>query len=454
MEKIKNKRKYLGTTFIEALTVLFIFSLITLTFYSTFSAGTRYIIEVKSRLGGLALANEKMEIVRNLKYDDIGTTTGGVSGNIPQEEDVLENGKNFHVTTLVEYVEDPYDGVYPADTAFEDYKKVTITVSWGNGGSESSQVKLFSRFVPPGLEVANPGDGILFVNVFSDQPGWSGIANSTVRVVNSDTGLDETKSTDSDGNAVFMGDRVTDSINKYEITVSQSDYETVVTMPPYPGSTYKPKFVHASVITGSVNTSAIIQNKLSDLTINTVDYLDNSVGDIAFRIEGGKILGNDATNDSLIYNKEEDSSTNSSGVKEFSDISPGSYAFTLSPLVTDYELISVDPVSPFTLFSDPSLSVKVKLASKTLASYLVKIIRSDDSTPLSGAEVKLTNALGYDTTVTSSEDGAAFFPVNSDPFLPGTYDVKITADGFQEYTSQVTIEADTLKSESVTLTLQ
>ena len=32
---------------------------------------TRQIIDVKNRLGAIQVANEKMEIVRNLKYDDM-----------------------------------------------------------------------------------------------------------------------------------------------------------------------------------------------------------------------------------------------------------------------------------------------------------------------------------------------------------------------------------------------
>jgi len=63
-------------TLIEALVVLFVFSLITLTFYSVFTLGGAYIIESKNRLRAVSLANEKMEIIRNLEYDDIGVVGG------------------------------------------------------------------------------------------------------------------------------------------------------------------------------------------------------------------------------------------------------------------------------------------------------------------------------------------------------------------------------------------
>ncbi len=54
--KIQNTKK--GFTFIEALAFLFIFSIITLTFYETWSLGTKQIINSKNRLGATALASQ------------------------------------------------------------------------------------------------------------------------------------------------------------------------------------------------------------------------------------------------------------------------------------------------------------------------------------------------------------------------------------------------------------
>jgi len=95
-----------GFSLIEGLVLLFIFSLITVTFYSLISVGTRYIVDAKNRLGAVSLADEKMEIVRNLAYANVGTVSGEVGGNIPQDEDVTENAHTYHVSTLVEYVDD------------------------------------------------------------------------------------------------------------------------------------------------------------------------------------------------------------------------------------------------------------------------------------------------------------------------------------------------------------
>lgn len=450
---------------IEALTLLFIFSLIMVTFYSVISIGTRYIHDSKNRLSALAIANERMEIVRNLSYDNVGTIGGGsVEGNIPEDQDIMENGRSYHVNTLVSYVDDSFDGNYPADAIPGDYKRVIINVSWENGGLGNNEVRLESRFVPPGLEVLNPGDGILSINVFSDQPEGTGVANSTVHIVNSETGLDTYQETDSVGNIVLIGNNIQDSIYGYEITVAKDGYETIGTLPPYPDTPYNPTFVHASVASGSVNVANIIQNKLSDLAIRTVGYQDQPVGDIDFHLTGGKKIGIEVNfpNDD-VYNLDVDENTDSNGEKDFSDISPGQFWFSLAVAETGYEIIKTDPdvpyeiasddaiAYPFSLYSETPLTFKVKLADKNVTSFLVSVLKNSDDSPIAGASVQLTNGAGYDATVTSAANGKAFFPTTADPFLSGTYDLKVTADGFIESNSSVTVSESVLKLETIKL---
>lgn len=453
--KINTKYQILNTkrgfTLIEALLILFIFSLITVTFYSLISVGTHYIQDSRNRLGALAIANEKMETIRNLSYNNIGTVGGEIDGNILQDETVTENTRSYNVHTLIEYIQDPLDGLNPpSDLAFEDYKKVTVTISWGD--DPSSQVKLISRFVPPGLEVVNPGDGILAINVFSDQPGGTGIPHTNVRVVNHDTGLDVTKETDDGGNVVFLGDKVTDSIQKYEITVTKSGYESVSTMPPYPATSYNPVDVHASVIGGTLNVTNIVQNQLGNLKVSVVDYMNNPVTNLSCHLAGGRKLGNavEAPYDP-IYNLTDDFSTGSDGEKNFGSVSPGQYWLSFPSLPSQYEIIEDDPVFSFVLLSNDDYTYQVKLADKTQTSLLVKV-KNGDGLPIAGAEVHLSNALGYDTTLTTNDEGIVFFPDNADPFADGLYDLVVTADGYSENSSQITINPNELKIENIQLT--
>jgi competence protein ComGC len=452
--KNKTQKNKNGFTIIEALTLLFIFSVILVTFYSVFTSGSRLIIESKNRLGALALANEKMEIVRNLDYNSIGTVGGEVNGAISQDEDVAENNRQYHVSTLVEYVDDPYDGLDYSDTIwFEDYKRVTINISW-TGGVSSAPVKLVSRFSPHGVEQQNPNDGILSINVFSKQPGGSSeaLSGTKVHVTNSDIGLDTEKNTDSDGNVTFMGSNIRNSIQKYHITLTKSGYETVSTMPPYPDTPYNPTDVHVSVVTGSVNIANIFQNKLANLKIVSTDLLNQSVPDISFHIKGGRKMGTTISSNDPVYNLDEDSATEADGEKEYSDISPGQYDIAPSPGV-NYELIRLDPASPYTLLSASPATLKIKLADKNVTSLLATVTGGASNEQIEGATVQLkSDTLGYDNTQTTPVDGKVFFPVSADVFQAGVYDLKITASGYSDSNTQVTINADQLKMETINLT--
>lgn len=444
-----------GFTIIEALVFLFIFSVITLVFYATLSLSSRYIIDTKNRLGALLVAKEKMEIIRNLAYDDIGTINGAVSGILLDEENISENFRSFHVRTVVSYIEDDLDGVFPTDTVWEDYKKVIIAVTWTGASAGSEEVRMSSLFMPPGLEVANSGDGILVINVFSDQPGGSGVPNSSVRVVNSETGLDTTVQTDSSGNVVLMGDKIKNSIRKYRITLSKSGYETVNTLPPHPDTSYNPIDVHASVVTGTINVANIVQNKLAKIKVSTVNYLGNTaIPGIDFHLEGGRIMGYETESPFRpVYNLKEDKQTNSNGEKDFGLVSPGRYFFELKDTVTDYVLIDTDPVSPFSLFSDDDLNFKAKLADKNVTSLLVRVARSvgGDLTPIEGANVRLSDGNGYNVEQTTSATGTAFFPTTADPLLAGNYTLFVIKEGFDSEDYQVTIETNELKTENVVL---
>jgi hypothetical protein len=454
LNKIKNNNLS-GFALIEALTVLFIFSLITITFYQVFTLGTKYIIESKNRLGALALANEKMEIIRNLEYDSIGTVDGEVGGNIPQDEDVTENTRQFHVHTLVEYVDDPYDLLGYSDKIwFEDYKRVTITISW-SGNAGSSPVTLVSRFVPHGVEKKNPNDGILSINIYSKNPDsgeTSPVSGSVVHVSNSEIGLDTEKVTDGNGNVTFMGSNVRYSIQKYEVTISKSGYEAVITMPPYPDTSYNPTDIHASVVLGAPNVVNIAQNKLANLKITSLNYLNQNIANINFHIKGGRKMGTTIESNDPVYNLDENRTTGFGGEKNYNSISPGQFTITPSLGSSNYELIRTEPASPCLLLSDEPLDFKIKLADKNISSLLVNVIGNDDL-PVEGAAVQIKNdALSYDDTETTPADGKVFFPASSDPLQAGTYDLKITAGGYSSSESQVIISANELKIETKNLT--
>lgn len=443
---------YRGVTLIEMLVFLFIFTLITVTFYNTWSVGTRYIILAKNRLTASALANEKMEIVRNLAFEDIAHTTGDPSGNLLQDEDVVRSNRAFHVFTQIKNIDDPFDGLcdqtHSADCqAPVDYKHVKITISW----DVTESISVSSRFVPAGIEQPDPTRGVLVVNVTSDKADGAVVEESTVRIRNADTGLDETHSTDNFGRLIMSG--LLESSNKYEITLAKSGWEDVSTMPSYPDSPYNPIHENASVVAGAVNTIDMFQNELSSLIIRTVDYLGNDVSNIHFYIHGGRQIGTTADEAHLpIYGLEDHEQTGSDGQKKYEQANPGNYDLSLEE--SEQKIIGLSPNVPFSLTPGEEKTLTMKVCPQSMTALLVNvrddIIEGQPGPPLSEAEVHLTNGLGYDTTITTSADGLAFFPnTENPPFVSGTYNLSISVSGFQNYSSQVSVSEGSLKEEVV-----
>ena len=407
----------------------------------------------KNRLGALAVANEKMEIIRNLDYADVGATGEAVSGNVPQDEDVTENGHAYHVHTLVAYVDDPFDGKLggsPNDAIPEDYKLVEVTVSWNTGGSNAGSVSLSSRFVPDGLEIADPNTGILSINVLGSD--GSAVTGAAVNIVNPDVNINETLQTDAGGNVMLVGAKA--ALQDYRITVSKSGYETVATLPPYPTTSYNPTYAYQSVVNASLNTVNIIEDKTANLTVSSTDQSGNPVKNVGFSLSGGRVLGKQAVQPCApMYDLSVTAGqTDSTGIKPYTAISPGPYVFAPSGSVSGYALVSIEPVSPFSLAPGQNLNLNMKLASASVMAALISVNNSAH-TALSGVSVELSNASGYDETITTDGNGTAYFPISAgnSAFVAGSYTLKVSSSNYQADTETVVVNSGALLNKSVSL---
>ena len=440
MQLVKKKK---GFTIVEALVLLFIFSLITMTFYSVMSLGGSYIIESKNHLAAVALANEKMEIIRNLPYDSVGIVGGIPNGNLPAEEDVTTGGKSFHVKNFVQYVDDPFDGTSPTDL---DYKRVKVTISWKGVRGATSNVSLITRFVPPGIE-QNVSGGTLSINVMGSN--GVGVPQASVHITNANVSpaVNLTAMTDDSGNLMLPGAKP--STQTYNIHVSKSGYETVDTIDPAT-VTYSVIDKPASVVDGMMNPVSIIEDKIANLKIDAVDYLDSPLANTSFHFAGGRVFGYDMLYSPAApqYNLIVDKTTDATGEVNFSDISPGPYSISAIIPPVGYTLIEPDKFSAFdkskSIYSlieaaGNTETVKVRFANNNSNSLLLNVVKDADGTPIVGATVTLTSASGYNNSQITSIDGVVFFPTGSEVFVAGDYNINVTAPNYLDNTSAVTI---------------
>ena len=451
-----HRKRISGFTLIEAMVVLFVVSLITLTFYETWNLGTKHIANAKYRLGATALANQQMEIIRSLIFDDIGTVSGIPSGTLAQDQTLHVNNTVYDVHTVVQFVDDPTDGTLSSgtDLAPNDYKKVTITVSWGDA-SDSETVDTTSIFSLDGVESVAAGTGILSVNVLNN--AGVGVANASVHITNTSVtpNINVTAATDTNGNLMFPGAPA--SVQGYHITVSKGGYYGNMTYSPYPTSVFKPTNVHASVVAGSLTAATLVADRTSKLKIQTEDPFGGSVPDIDFTISGGLVIGVDAGTSAPVYDFTQTTSTDSSGEKEFSDRSSGGYTLTLDPsAVAQYEFLRLDPEetvqNSINLIAGDSKTVKYILARKNFQSALIMVKSSSSGTPIAGASVRLHNtSLGFDVTLATDTYGQAYFPTTATPLVSGTYDIDVSASGFTSTTDTISIVGSNIEKKTISL---
>lgn len=261
-------------TLIELLVVSAVMLLIFGGLFSSFQYTLRLIGESRAKMTALALITDRLEYVRSLPYDDVGTILGIPSGAIPQYRVISLNDLELHERVLIEYVDDDADGTGGADSngVLTDYKRIKIEYQWNTSGSTSS-LSIASTIVPRSIET-NAGGGTIRVNVFDAtvQP-LSGI---NVRLYNSSSTspVDVTRQTDATGAALFTG---APAGSGYEIFVSEPGYssdQTYVATTSLPAPTTLP----VAVLEADVTT---MNFQIDRLATTTIRFVENQVfGDI------------------------------------------------------------------------------------------------------------------------------------------------------------------------------
>lgn len=258
--------KQAGFSFIEVLVTAAIVALVFGGLFAAVQAMVALINDSKAKAGATALATERLEYIRSLAYDDVGTAGGVPSGLIPQTRTVTLNGIEFSERVLVEFVDDPADGAGAADSNLiqNDYKRAKVEYSW-RGRNSTSSIALVTNIVPPGVETTAGGGTLrVFVNDASVVP----VAGAQVRFVN-DTGtssINTIRFTDPSGMAQLGG---APALSSYEISVSRAGYSTDGTAVAT-GTLSSPNQPVVSVAEASVTTQYFQIDELSDLEIATV----------------------------------------------------------------------------------------------------------------------------------------------------------------------------------------
>lgn len=432
-----------GFTLIEIIVGLAIFLIVTGALFGMTVLIFENIGQTRVRHTARLLASEKMEVARNLSYENLGVQGGIPAGPLESEQIVQLGGLTFTVETSIIYIDDPFDGVAPVDLLSTDYKRARIKINWeGRFSSGLSSIVLISDITPKGVE-STTGGGTLSLLVFDSQ--GEPLPGAEVHIVNSEVvpPVDFNTNSDSFGRILLPGAPA--SIEGYEVTVSKNGYSTDRTYSQE--EVVNPAKPYLSIIEGEVTEASFAIDRVSSLTIKTFGKRESgfpSLPNIDFRLQGAKIIGTNIEGDE-VYKYNEVLQSDSSGKIVVPNMEWDSYRITLNE--PSRSLAGSNPSLPLSLLPDTQASISLALEQVSTNSLLV-LVASPQGDALATASARLVHEdISYDETVVTGNPqdpdfGHAYFGGLNNL----QYSLTVTLEGYEEATASVQIDGEVFEN--------
>lgn len=372
-----------GLTLIEVMVALAIFFIMGLAIYEVISRLTRLNMVSAQRVIATAIANETVEMMRNLDYSDVGTIGGLPNGVVPQTNIITRQNITFSVATTIRNIDDPFDGTIsgnpaPVDSAPADYKQAEVVVTC-TSCQYPSAVRLVTTIAPNGLEIGT-GNGALFVRVIDAlaQP----LSGASVHITNSSVSpvVDLTDTTNAAGELQLVD--VLPSVNGYHIEVTKSGYSSDGTLAATVDNP-NPTKPDATVAAGEVTQITFAIDALSTISLTTSNTICTPLGGVAAHLAGSKLIG--SIPDILKY----DENTVSDGGGQINRTLEWD---TYSTTITDpnYTLIGTVGTLPINLLPNSHQDISLILGSPTAHGLHITVKDATTLLPISGATVNVT----------------------------------------------------------------
>jgi type II secretory pathway pseudopilin PulG len=143
------RRDERGVTLIEAIAALILFAIVAAALIGLLTSSISANTFSREKTAGEQIANDQVEWIRSKGYDEVGTVSGNPPGVIAatglkcptpvatcDANPVVYRGVSANVTTSIQYVNDPAPTSYATQA---NYKKVTVTVTRSDDGSQLAQ---------------------------------------------------------------------------------------------------------------------------------------------------------------------------------------------------------------------------------------------------------------------------------------------------------------------------
>lgn len=372
----------LGFTLIEAIISIAIFSLLGMSVYQLASSIIKGIRFSREEIVTASLADQYLEIARNLPYSQIGTINGNPNGNLPDLPNAVNynfDGIIYQIYYVVNYFDDPSDGTILSGTDFapNDYKQVKLYIK----NITTNRISNFlTNIAPKGLEGIASG-GALFIQVIDavGNPVSGASINITNTSVNQNVNL--TRLSDSNGNWIEVG--LPNSANSYHIVVTKNNYSTDQTYP-INGSNPNPVKPDATISNGQVTKISFAIDLFSNLTFYTENQTCSMISNVGLEVQGSKLIGTPS-----VLKFDNTYTSNSSGQIPINNIEWDTYTPLL--LGSTYDIYGSSPILQTNILPDTSQTFKFILGPSTANSLLVIVKDASTGNPIENASVELKN---------------------------------------------------------------
>lgn len=379
-----------GFALIEMVVGVFVLVTVGLAVAGAFVAAIKSVVYTKTVIAATALANEEMETLHNLPYNDLATTDGSVDlpnpvvTVLPDNKEVIREGIKFNVYTVIKYYNDPFDditGQNPPDLAPYDYKKVSISV----GLIGKPALTTLATNIGAKAAETTTDTGVLKICVITapfpySNPGSQPVPGALVTI--SKNGFtSRSASTEVDTGCVEFYKLPPDTHNHYHVTVTLAGFSEDWTYSGPANQNPHADKADPDISVQQVTSRTLTIDLLSSMAIQFRDASGNPIPNVAFTLTGAKLVNKspntpkypattftaDADGKVTIPNLEFDdySITNISGsnrlialsptpinlddpdypIQLFAGVNPLSVIATLSTSATDPTITSITPTS-------------------------------------------------------------------------------------------------------------
>jgi hypothetical protein len=303
-----------------------------------------------------------------------------------------------------------------------------------------SPLKFTTLVTPLALETAS-GNGALFIQVFDTAgiPVTSASVHITNTEANPDIIIDEI--TDNTGWVKIVD--APPGTNVYNITATKSGFTTDQTYPKGGVAGENPINEDATVVLQQVTEASLQIDKLSSLSVSSVDALCVALPNIDFSLTGEKLIGAPA----VLKYPTQDFSTDSSGGETVPDLEWDTYHVLLTSPAYDFAGASLPP--SFAINPDESKNLQIVAVPHTDKALLISV---EDSlgAAIDGATVQLQKDVFDQTKTTNSMTCATPGQVFWNGLVSGTYTLTVSKAGYTTFVGTVDVSAS-WQNQNITL---